>query len=115
MKKLKIMLLSFALLAVVGSALAFKVRFADTFFCTIATNGNASGDLCTFTQGSEFGNKLYCPNPIFSTTDGTGVPVATYCTTPAQAIFGGPALDDCADANGQNTIRCDVATTLYQD
>jgi hypothetical protein len=116
MKKLKFMLLSFAILAVVGTALAFKARFGgDTYFCTTATNGNASGDFCTYTQGPEFGNKLYCPNLVFSTTDGTGTPVGFYCTTPAQAIFGGPALDDCADAQGQNTLRCDAATSLYQD
>jgi hypothetical protein len=116
MKKLKIMLLSFALLAIVGTALAFKARFADTYFCTAATNGNGSGDLCTFTQGPEFGNKLYCREVIYSTTDNSsGLPLAYYCTTFAQALFGGPAPDDCADALGQNPLRCADATTLYLD
>jgi hypothetical protein len=69
MKKLKIMLLSLALFAVVGGALAFKARFT-TDYCVTATTGsscNVSGLMCTL------------PSLGYQSTTTTGT---KYCTAP---------------------------------
>ena len=103
MKKLKIMLLSFALLAIVGSALAFKARFSGQQFCTAATNG-ASSDICTVSAGLN----QFCPNLVNKTTvdpvNGRGS--ALVCTTTPN----NPGTNaDC------NNIRCETTTTIYND
>ena len=66
MKKLKIMLLSFALLAIVGGALAFKARFAS-LYCTAPVNpaGQQANGFCT-SQGT---NVKTCPHIYAATTD----------------------------------------------
>jgi hypothetical protein len=51
MKKLKIMLLSLALFAVVGGALAFKAKFSRDFCVTEVT-------------GSAICSEQVCPNPL---------------------------------------------------
>jgi hypothetical protein len=112
MKKLKIMLLSFAVLAVVGSALAFKARFAIQRYCTTATNGQAS-NICDASPGLL---KL-CPNLITKTTAdaGNGI-VGIFCTTDAQDVDQNPNTPlSCKDQNGQNTVQCLTTTTIYED
>ena len=47
MKKVKIMLLSLALIAVVGGALAFKVKIGSTKFCTGTVYVTAGGNTCS--------------------------------------------------------------------
>jgi hypothetical protein len=65
MKKVKIMLLSLVLLAVVGGALAFKARFIQ-LYCTAPTIGGAC-------------NLKYCPTLTTSTTF-QAVELACYTT-----------------------------------
>jgi hypothetical protein len=48
MKKIKIMLLSLALIAVVGGALAFKVSKFDRNYCTTVPWQEGSDKYCTF-------------------------------------------------------------------
>lgn len=84
MKKLKIMLLSLALFAVVGGALAFKAKFS-TEFCTTDWNGRA----CVLET---------CPDFIENQILKVGTPVICTeiapnedCTTPQGVV-------QCADA-----------------
>lgn len=87
MKKIKVMLLSLALFAVVGGALAFKAKFQDRY-CTAAT---IAGVLNT---------DLFCINPVFSkidplgnadfvatTTYNFGCPAHLKCTTTALRLI----------------------------
>ena len=101
MKKLKIMLLSFALLAVVGGALAFKAKFI-TPYCTAAVNGNG---LCTV----QVGVNKFCPIAVNSTTVATGTP--TWCYTVPQD------LDDDGDKEcsilNVATVRCITTPTTF--
>jgi hypothetical protein len=94
MKKLKIMLLSFALLTVVGGALAFKAKFLS-LDCTTTFE---AGDNCAIKT---------CPNATFSTTWPVG---DLYCyTTDPDHVF------DCKDENG-NFLPCEeLPTTLIPD
>src|SRR5688572_4739575 len=59
MKKLKIMLLSFALLAIVGGALAFKAKLGGEAYCTTITNGDNSPFFCSNDEDTQ---RLTCPN-----------------------------------------------------
>jgi hypothetical protein len=77
MKNVKMMLLSLALFAVVGAALAFKARFVTTFCTGVAVGPDNTG--------------VFCPNKIirktFDTNGTTGfVATTTYdgsnCNTP---------------------------------
>lgn len=101
MKKLKIMLLSFAVLAVVGGALAFKARTGVLSFCTALTNGAASGDVCTVQAGV----KKYCPINVGVTTQS---PTIRVCTTDKQDLDGNGSVE--CEIPGFNTVQC--ATTL---
>ncbi|WP_207513133.1 hypothetical protein [Longitalea luteola] len=68
MKKVKIMLLSLGLLAVVGAALAFKARYSADY-CTAASVNNACVNLA-------------CPNTAFArTTTNSGTTI--FCTVTA--------------------------------
>jgi hypothetical protein len=92
MKKLKIMLLSFALLTVVGGALAFKAKFIQPY-CTTTFDEH-----CNVT----------CPTLTLSTTSVVG---NVYCYTIDEV----GVFDDCKDANF-NPITCeDLPTTLIAD
>ena len=111
MTKLRIMLLSFALLAIVGSTLAFKARFANTFFCTAPTNG-ALANVCTVAAGVQ----KFCPNTILSTyqDQGLGQLNGYWCTTTARDLDADGAADDCMV--GVVSLRCTTTTqTLYAD
>ena len=102
MKKLKIMLLSFALLAIIGTALAFKARFSGKEFCTSATNGQSS-NICDVI--GQPGTKLLCPNFVNKTTinPNNGQGSAVVCTTvTAQGD------DPCPN-------QCLTTTRLYND
>lgn len=95
MKKVRIMLMSLLLLAVVGGALAFKVKF-DVEYCTAAaTNGTCpSGKLC--------------PNYAIDKTISDG---GTLCTVAPRA--GAAAGKECktSDAAGAADKACVVNTT----
>ena len=77
MKKVKIMLLSLALFAVVGAALAFKARFLETY-CTTNPVGTTcpAANLCKFTT-SVFSDegifKCYTTPTTYTLEDGTEV------------------------------------------
>ena len=76
MKKVKIMLLSLALFAVVGGALAFKAKFNRTWCVTNAYSaivGGATIYYCDFVQ----------PNGIRTTTTCGGVSIGNVTTDPA--------------------------------
>jgi hypothetical protein len=115
MKKLKIMLLSFAVLAIVGSALAFKASFGPTSktFCS-TTLVNAGGGLAVCEVST--GVNTYCPNSIFTTTqDKLKGNIGIWCTTTAQDLDGDGSADDCFDANPQvnTTLPCFTDRTIY--
>jgi hypothetical protein len=100
MKKMKIMLLSFALLAIVGGALAFRAK-TTIAYCTAEVE--ESGPACKINSV----NKA-CPNRIFLTT-AAGTPRFTYCyTTPVAG------RTDCLDASG-NQLLCTTPTTSFKD
>lgn len=93
MKKVKIMLTSIALLALVGGALAFKAKFS-TSYCTTNTILDAQGAVtCPVSPGS-------CPELINHTTVGG---TTNYCTTIKPA--GG-----CA-----NVVNCTFLKKLKSD
>lgn len=90
MKKIKIMMLSLALFAIIGGALAFKAKFDQTF-CTNLAYFNASGDYyCTFKPiGVQTTTKL-CPNLAANSmyTDVSGI--LKVCTTTTNGDPGAP-------------------------
>jgi hypothetical protein len=95
MKKIKIMLLSLALFAVVGGALAFKAKF-NTKFCTAA-----------YVQGGS--KPSTCPNLVVrSTTQGAS---QTYWTTTPIVVN---QASTCIDAGG-TAIGCDLTTSLIAE
>lgn len=92
MKKIKLMLLSFALLAAVGGALAFNAKGLERF-CT--ANPNANGT---------------CPHACPSDRTGnfrSGSP--WMCTTPTSGIVVTP----CRNASGA-TLPCNTASVEIQ-
>lgn len=73
MKKVKIMLMSLLVFAVVGGALAFKAKF-NTEYCTTLPRVDGSGLYCTNAAGAN----LLCPNPALNRTiTNSGSPVCT--------------------------------------
>jgi hypothetical protein len=76
MKKIKFMLLSLALVAVVGGALAFKARYHVPICTTFAQRANAASPWTCQIAGQDI---LTCPDPIATTVDepGTDRPVCT--------------------------------------
>jgi hypothetical protein len=115
MKKLKIMLLSFALLAVVGTTLAFKARLSNKLYCTAPSNVNGQNGLCTVTTilDPRFGLPMLCPTLLASTTVIKAGQTQIWCMTSAQDLDGEGLLDDCQDALGGNTLPCYDVTTFY--
>lgn len=85
MKKVKFMLLSLALVAVVGGAVAFKVK-TNTHFCT--TLAHKVGDVSTCIVDDV---DLNCPNLTTAVTTAGGNSPDFYCTTPTN----GDPLDPC--------------------
>lgn len=76
MKRIKVMLMSMLLLAVVGGALAFKAKFDKSFCTTTPAAGNTCPNLCL-------------PTPLANTTT-TIVGGVALCTTLV------PGGGDCA-------------------
>jgi len=113
MKKLKIMLLSFAILAIVGSALAFKVRFQNTIYCTTNTNGQGSGQNVCTSVGGVGGEFKFCDIKTTMTEINQGRGSFIKCTTTPQDLDGGGVLDDCV--NGSTKVRCLTTSLLYTD
>jgi len=103
MKKMKIMLLSFALLAIVGGALAFKAMGAIAYCTADPEAGNA----CIVSGQST--NKA-CPNRTFLTNQlGGNGNRFTYCYTTPLA-----GRQDCKDAAGVNDLLCTTPTTSFK-
>src|SRR5687768_1277163 len=75
MKILKIMLLSYALLASVGGALAFKAKLGSEEYCTTITNGDNSPNFCSNDEDTQ---RLTCPNLAPRFVEAGGTP---YCYT----------------------------------
>jgi hypothetical protein len=106
MKKIKFMLMSLALLAVVGGALAFKAKYTSTFCTTLATIVN-NQSTCTYIDGA-IAKTLRCPNQVANkTTDATDLDAAFYCTTP-RVLVNNVLTCTLADGTG---ITCQ--TTSY--
>jgi hypothetical protein len=100
MKKTKIMLLSFALLAILGGALAFKAK-VPIAYCTADLEPNAP--FCKVNNV----NKA-CPNRV-TLSSAAGTPRFTYCyTTPVAG------RQDCLDAAGGNQLLCTTPTTSFK-
>ena len=78
MKKLKIMLLSLALFAVVGGALAFKAKYTSSY-CTIRADFDGSAWSCPSTPGVPQACALF---QTITTTTGSGI---RFCTTNVNA------------------------------
>lgn len=91
MKKVKIMLLSLLVWAVVGGTLAFKVKFGNSY-CTTPADANT----CRF-------NARTCPNFVTNSTISEGTEACT--TTPRPGAASGK---DCrtADAAGAANLPC---------
>jgi hypothetical protein len=68
MKKIKMMLLSLALIAVVGGTLAFKARFLKNYCVTVTS------------QACDVQTGLKCPN-LFSRSKPDPLGIAAFCTT----------------------------------
>lgn len=97
MKRVKIMLLSFALLAVVGGALAFKARFSTPLCYT--TEYIASQKIsCPLLTGLQFDNRevpstFYTTTPVAIVgeetcfTDGNPLPCHTYTTSTFDGVI----------------------------
>jgi hypothetical protein len=99
MKKIKIMLLSFALLAIIGSALSFKAKFTKNY-CTADLEG--SPNFCKIS-----GLNKICQNYVQLTT---APPQSNfYCyTTP---LLG---RSDCKKADGMSDLQCNATTTSFK-
>ena len=68
MKRIKIMLLSFALLAVVGGALAFKAKFTKFPYCTTTLGGNTTACVLVSSATSQVG-----PRFLYTTAQPNGI------------------------------------------
>lgn len=75
MKRIKFMLLSLALVAVIGGALAFNVKNSNRF-CTTLAQDPGTGYTCIIN-----GAVLKCPNLALASTTNTNQG-AFFCTTP---------------------------------
>jgi len=98
MKKLKFMLLSFALLAVVGGALAFKAKFNERY-CYTFTNEIHAATPALWCSDDAGLLRTTCPefDPEYKTDPAIG---ELYCYTTDQ--FG----NECKDQAGINTLPC---------
>jgi hypothetical protein len=99
MKKIKIMLLSLALFAVVGGALAFKAKFNKTYCTTLSIANPAGGFFCP-----DAADKVCVQLDNYSTQVILNKPTTTYCYT--EKPFG-----IACDA----ITTCDFITTLTKD
>jgi hypothetical protein len=102
MKKIKIMLLSLALFAVVGAALAFKAKFSVKYCTTAVVNG-----VCPANAS--------CPNLIVNKTTTTiAADGVVYCTTtPTTFDNGTEIISTCfKDNNGSKTLPCNLTNTI---
>ncbi|SEP29915.1 hypothetical protein SAMN05660816_05123 [Niastella yeongjuensis] len=89
MKKVKLMLMSLALIAVVGAALAFKAKYSQRYCTTLAQPNIPCRD-------------LLCPNgPFTPSTLGTGPNAICTAIVPAGGCFG----VKCADAPSVPALR----------
>jgi hypothetical protein len=106
MQKVKMMLLSLALFAVVGGALAFKAKFHSTY-CTVAAyfDSNLPAPYyCSFDTGGGVITTTQCASEVLaSTTDPTGA--QKVCTT----ITNGNAQSPCSPLN------CNVLSSIKKD
>ena len=105
MKKIKIMLLSLALFAVVGGALALTAKFHATFCTTNAYWGGSGNPVyyCAFAQGSNILTTSCAASPVVRSTT-TTIGTQKVCTTVLDANGG------CSDLFG-GAISCPVTTS----
>ncbi|THU39498.1 hypothetical protein FAM09_13420 [Niastella caeni] len=83
MKKIKIMLFSLALIAVVGGALAFKAKFVEEYCTTTTLNGT-----CSYNGPTGAPRPLTCTDVIIensTTTDDVSKPFYCYTTSNGSA------------------------------
>lgn len=106
MKKIKMMLMSLALLAVVGGALAFKAKF-NAKFCTTAAVLNAQNvKVCPNAPS-------YCPNLLQASTTTTQNEDAIYCTTTPIVVNN---QSTCfVDNQPDQTLNCFQTTKVIRD
>jgi hypothetical protein len=114
MKKVKIMLLSLALFAVVGAALAFKAKFKVEYCTTNAYwNGSAQNPLyyCSFQPAGQETTTTSCGLATVQSTTVGATGVQKVCTTDPD-----PSLK-CTDGNPvtPGKISCPAQTTLIID
>jgi hypothetical protein len=104
MKKMKIMLLSFVLLTIVGGALAFKAS-GTRLYCTAPVNvGAPAGGLCTFDQS----NNKTCPFDVISKFDAGG---DSYCWTDPVNLDDDPQdIKECTTPS--EAVICGTTTRL---
>lgn len=109
------MLLSFAILAVVGSTLAFKARFGPNakHLCTTTTvNLDGGLEVCEVSHGVN----TFCPNFVLTTTINLGKgSLGVWCTTTAQDFDGDGISAECFDPVANTTLPCFGERTLYTD
>lgn len=101
MKKVKIMLLSLALFAVVGGALAFKAKFDQSFCTNDAYFDQVAGTYyCSFKPVGAATTTKLCPNLVQNSfyTDASGV--LKVCTTTTNGIPASPC----------NNVVCETPT-----
>jgi hypothetical protein len=107
MQKVKMMLLSLALFAVVGGALAFKAKFHSSF-CTVAAyfDSNLPAPYyCSFDTGGGVITTTQCANQVInSTTNPTGTPKKV-CTT----VTNGNPNSPC------DPLNCNILTSIKPD
>ena len=102
MKKLKIMLLSFALIAIVGAALAFRAKFDQPYCTTIPNVGVQHPGFCTSID--EPGLNKTCPIQLEGTDQGPNR--RFYCYT-----LDGDEIFDCKLPDETTPLRCITTTT----
>jgi hypothetical protein len=103
MKRVKIMLMSLLVLAVVGGALAFKAKFEEDYCTTLAVQTVAGG---AFTCNSTNGNRLTCPNYEDLVTTTTQGNLNIVCTTTTNGNIQNP----CSPVN-----NCRITTYKITD
>jgi hypothetical protein len=105
MKKIKIMLLSLALFAIVGGALAFKAKFNKSFCTTDAYYNPAIGYYCSFKPAGLQTVYAKCPNEIFNMTYITNV----------DPLLRSVCVTSLVNGTCPVTVTCSISATIMPD
>ena len=100
MKKVKFMLLSLALVAVVGGALAFKAKSGNQFCTTLASTFGVAGAF-TCVDPADANATLHCPNLLINRT--TGGSAGNFVCTTIVPVNGCGTDNPICDAPTQRT------------